>query len=734
MDWKCLIFRANNGVLVRFVVLLAVLSISGAVFGAEWIVYDDEDTIQTVINQAADGDTVMVMPGTYYENLTFSGKVITLSSLDPDDPNVVASTIVDGNAAGRVVTLTGYSDPNCVPVVSGLTLTNGLSCDRSVDCIGYCSGAGVGVYAYNCSPTIENCIISNNISAECPSDHDMSCDTYGSGMFFKDGSPIITNCQIKCNKAFSGGGGIYFWNCSPVVTDCTFSDNYALLLSDDYCSGSYHQRGGGIGCYYSSAVIIRCEFKDNVAADVKDYSNGFSVGGGGGIYFDKSSNSTVTDCLFCSNTEPQVYGSYTDGGGNMFSDYCDFDSDGLLDIEDNCPEAYNPDQADADGDGVGDVCDNCVNTANADQIDSDGDGIGDVCDDDVDGDGVLDVVDICPEAYDPDQSDIDGDGIGDACDDSDGDGIYDVNDLCPFTYSYNNNDSDGDGIGDVCDPNSDIDYDGDTDLFDFAGFAGDWLKDGTEEVVTSELGWWKLDETAGAVASDSSGNGYDGTLIYDANNLTPEDYWTDGYYDGGLACDSNSVYVELGDLDYGDEMSGCLWVKLNSLGLYGLLGQGGEPREFYLQYNGGEGTGEQFRIRVDNSAGTTAVFNGTTHPDTDVWYHVLWTYDGSELKLYVNSVLENSAALSGDIVDTDRVYGIGSNGLGDYLLDGIVDDVRIYDFALTQSQIDQVYQGYSVGKTETVCVDKPASDFDDTCVVDLNDLAIFAEEWLENVY
>ena len=81
----------------------------------------------------------------------------------------------------------------------------------------------------------------------------------------------------------------------------------------------------------------------------------------------------------------------------------DSDADGIGDVCDNCPDAFNPDQADADADGIGDVCDNCPNTPNPGQADSDGDGIGDVCDN-------------CPDAFNPDQADADADGIGDVCD------------------------------------------------------------------------------------------------------------------------------------------------------------------------------------------------------------------------------------------------------------------------------------------------------------------------------
>lgn len=178
----------------------------------------------------------------------------------------------------------------------------------------------------------------------------------------------------------------------------------------------------------------------------------------------------------------------------------DYDGDGIVDWNDNCPYTVNPAQGDSDGkedspepDGVGDRCDNCPNHNNPDQFDLDVDGIGDACDNDDDRDAILDHQDNCPRNYNPDQADLDGDGTasllpdggdpgapvdggggaadaggpadtddspdspfqkgGDLCDeDIDGDGIGNLEDPCPFGGDGEgagcNRDSDGDGVED----------------------------------------------------------------------------------------------------------------------------------------------------------------------------------------------------------------------------------------------------------------------------------------------
>ena len=171
----------------------------------------------------------------------------------------------------------------------------------------------------------------------------------------------------------------------------------------------------------------------------------------------------------------------------------DADGDGIPDSQDNCPNAYNPNQEDTDGDGIGDRCDNCPTVANANQADADNDGVGDACDVcpghddkvDTDHDGIPDACDNCPNVFNPLQEDRDSDGVGDLCDncpytananqaDTDADGVGDTCDNCPTVANPSQDDYDGDGVGNECDncfyvPNptqADTDSDGVADACD----------------------------------------------------------------------------------------------------------------------------------------------------------------------------------------------------------------------------------------------------------------------------
>jgi len=248
----------------------AVAEIEAAVRGDVLIVdchgnYDYE-TIQEAIDAVSDGDTVVVLPntctpeGVYFENIEFLGKGITVQSVFPDNPDIVAATIIDGDHNGSVVTFENGEGADSV--LDGLTITHG-SATR-----------GGGIFCVSSSPTINNCVVTANTAM-----------WDGGGMANFQCSPILANCTFSGNEASADGGGIASLQSSPMLTDCTFSGNEA---SAD---------GGGIANFQSSPMLTDCTFSGN------------SADAGSGMYNEYDSSPTLIDCTFTRNE------ALADGGG-----------------------------------------------------------------------------------------------------------------------------------------------------------------------------------------------------------------------------------------------------------------------------------------------------------------------------------------------------------------------------------------------------------------------------------
>jgi parallel beta-helix repeat protein len=209
------------------------------------------ETIQKAIDTANDNDIIDVNAGTYYESIDFSGKAVSIRSLDPSNPQVVAETVIDGNNADKVITFDDSEDANSI--VSGFTI----------------KGGGTGIYCFESSPIIDHCIIRDNndsgmvnIKLSEPNIIDsvfyLNSAKYGAGMHNFQSSPGITNCIFSQNTASSRGGGIYNSFSSPVVINCTFSNNAASTSA------------GGMFSSISSAVVKNSIFWGNSAGFLGD--------------------------------------------------------------------------------------------------------------------------------------------------------------------------------------------------------------------------------------------------------------------------------------------------------------------------------------------------------------------------------------------------------------------------------------------------------------------------------
>lgn len=261
----------------------------------KWLGYIN---IQDAIDDANDGDEIVVYEGTYYESIDFDGKAITVRSTDPNDDDVVAATIIDANSdsnnPGRVVTFDDGEDANSV--LTGFTITGGY--------VSY-PGDGAGIYCYGSSPTISSCVIYDNNAGD--DGGGISCDN--------SSSPSISYCLITSNEAGDGGGICCNNSSSPTISYCEITDNEAddkgggIYCKANSCStikdceigSNSSYRGGGIYCNASEPKIERCIISDNG-------TTGGSEADGGGICC-LSGNAGILNCIIIGNI------SDDDGGG-----------------------------------------------------------------------------------------------------------------------------------------------------------------------------------------------------------------------------------------------------------------------------------------------------------------------------------------------------------------------------------------------------------------------------------
>ena len=194
---------------------------------------DDYLTIQQGIDASSDGDTVLVQPGTYVENINFNGHNIVLGSLflTTEDTSYISETIIDGDSSGSVVTFENGEDSTSI--IAGFSIQNGALTQ------------GGGIHCSNASPTIIDNIIKEN-----------SSPWEGGGIYCEESDPNIINNIIYDNFAGSGGG-IGCVASSPRVTFNTISGNSSVF-------------GGGIRGYYSDPVITNCIIYGNYPNEIHD--------------------------------------------------------------------------------------------------------------------------------------------------------------------------------------------------------------------------------------------------------------------------------------------------------------------------------------------------------------------------------------------------------------------------------------------------------------------------------
>jgi hypothetical protein len=149
----------------------------------------------------------------------------------------------------------------------------------------------------------------------------------------------------------------------------------------------------------------------------------------------------------------------------------------------------------------------------------------------------------------------------------------------------------------------------------------------------------------------------------------------------------------------------------------------------------GRGYAWELLVQGSNTAGFASggkTLVGSSAINDGAWHHIAVTWDSvsGERKLYVDGQLDNQDELIAAAINNYDRYAIGARATGAStaanIYRGYVDDVRVYNSALTAQEIYDIFSPAAPPE----CVNQPLGDFNDDCAVDLSDFAIFANEWL----
>ncbi|MFC1677741.1 choice-of-anchor D domain-containing protein [Planctomycetota bacterium] len=250
--------------------------------------------IKDAISFSGYGDVIVVNSGDYTgpdnRGLDFMGKVITIRSTNPNDPNIVAETIINCEGVDRAFLFSKAEDQNSI--VDGLTITNGQG------------DFGGGIYCEQSSPTIRNCIFTGNTGKYV-----------GGAIYCDNSSPDVIGCVFIDNTVtgYDGGAIANFFGSSPNVSNCIFINNLARdgggicnrknatdpnITNCTFINNTARRFGGGMyNSEYSSANVTNCTLVGNSAA-----------GGAGGIYNYLNGNPAISNCIIWDNSPVEIAG------------------------------------------------------------------------------------------------------------------------------------------------------------------------------------------------------------------------------------------------------------------------------------------------------------------------------------------------------------------------------------------------------------------------------------------
>jgi hypothetical protein len=205
------------------------------------------------------------------------------------------------------------------------------------------------------------------------------------------------------------------------------------------------------------------------------------------------------------------------------------------------------------------------------------------------------------------------------------------------------------------------------------------------------VGHWPFEDGAGSTAADASGSGHDGALT----NMDPNTDWVTGQIGGALDFDGSNEYVNVNSFSINANAPWTMggWVRLNNTHSHGLVSWRRNASGINQAFTGVNpsnlGVANRFGAAMWDGASWTVV-NDTTDAQTHTWTHVMAVYDGGALRLYVDGREVGSSAQTTGMAGAPDTMKIGQDHHTSQTINGLIDDVRVYDRALTGEEIRQL--------------------------------------------